>query len=229
MAVASGHAASSTAEFGQALARLKRRGSNILVVGPSDPGLRKAVSRRLLGDATTGPRRRLFVFTDGGNTYARLGNGPAGPDHVRVVSQPVATRGAVAAGGESADAIPRETVEGGNPSALAWAVTDEIGTFTRVAGGFSPGELRICVDSLGPLVDANDHRTVTRFLSTVTNRVRATGGMAHYHLAVDADDPLIDDLASLFDAIVDLRVRAGRPQQRWALPDRGIESDWLAL
>lgn len=227
MAASSGH--SSDLGFGGTLERLKRRGSNILIVGPPSTQLRQAASRRLLGDATTEPRRRLFVFTGGNATHERLGNGPLSPETVRVISQRPGDRVTSVTTTLADEDIPHESVDPGKLSALAWAVADEIQTFSRLGGGLSPGELRVCVDSLGPVYTHHDDREVRRFLSTLTNRIRSTGGMAHYHLPAARDDPVVADLERMFDAVVELRQSGGAPEQRWNVPDFDVDSGWLPL
>ena len=62
----------------------------------------------------------------------------------------------------------------------------------------------------------------------LTERVRSVRGLAHYHLPVDAEDDIAHVFRPLFDAVVELRVADGRPQQRWSLVD-GPSSDWLPL
>lgn len=227
MAASTGH--SPNGEFAGTLERLKRRGSNILLVGPPATGIRQAASRRLLGDASTDPRRRLFVFTEAAYTHERLGNGPVAKDTVRVVSQRDAPPSPVVTQPTDGSEVPHEVVDEGKLSAVAWAVADEVQTFSRLGDGLSPGELRVCVDTLGPVVESHDDREVRRFLSTVTNRIRSTGGMAHYHLPAERDAPVVEDLTPMFDAIVELRQHGATPQQRWDVPDFGIETGWLPL
>ncbi|WP_101296473.1 DUF7504 family protein [Halegenticoccus soli] len=217
-------------EFARSLAELKRRGCGILVVGTPSSEARRAAARRLLGDATVGPRRRLFVFTGDAATDERLGNGPIGPSTVRVVSRATATRRPDAASAPSApEPVPRRTVRSERLSRLASIVSDEIGSFESEAGALRPGELRLCLDSLSPLLSTYEEPAVRRLVAAVTNRVKAVSGMAHYHLPARADDPAVVRLGRAFDALIELRVRDGAPVQRWYLPERDCGSGWLPL
>jgi hypothetical protein len=217
--------------FARSLRDLKRRGSNLLVVGSPADQARNEATRRLLGDGVTETRRRLFVFTDATHTDARIGHGAVGPETVRVLDRTTETRAAAAAvpSASTPDRIARRQVETTQLGSLAWCIQEEIGTFDDYAGGLSSGELRLCFDSLAPLLSEHDVETVRRFVHAVGNRVRASGGMAHYHLPVARSEPAVETLAPAFDAIIRLRVRDGLPEHRWELCDDGTTSSWIPL
>lgn len=227
-----GSEAPETAAFTRALAALKRRGSNLLVVG-AHSGVQLDACRRLLGDDDAGIRRRLFVFTDSAIGVAdRLGGGEHDPDHATVIRRESRTRSAAAAGG-SAEVppapIPAATIdEDEELTALADAVVDAIAEFDAAAGGLDPAELRVCVDSLRPLLDDHDDEAVRRFLEPLTDEVRQVRGMGHFHLPVALDDPAVDPIAPLFDAVVETRMTE-TPEQRWHLRDGDLTSQWLTL
>lgn len=216
----------------QTLSELKRRGCNILVVGSAALDARQALTRRLLGDALTESRKRLFVFTDGVYTHERLGNGSQDTDSVRVVSQSAVVRSPAVTEGLSGSSlggpVSREYVEADDLGSLSWAIGDAITAF-ETSGGLDTGELRLCFDSLSPLVDENGVQSVRRFVSVVGGRVNSVSGMAHYHLSVPCDDPLVDELAESFDAVVELRVCDETPEHRWRFPDRSLSTEWLAI
>lgn len=239
------------ASFADALAEFKQRGSNLLVVGPPSDRARAAVCRRLLGDASAGTRRRLFVETDGTASCLDDFDGPITPETTRLVTRPTQTRSArtaetapagstestagPATPGDSTDAdadagrVARRHVTEPALSTLACAVSEEIAAFTDGGDSLAPAELRLCFDSLTPLVADTDPDDVRRFLHVVTNRVRSCRGMAHYHLAAARDDDVVADLRPAFDAVVELRVDENHPEQRWHVPDRDLHTDWLPL
>ncbi|WP_129115064.1 DUF7504 family protein [Halegenticoccus tardaugens] len=214
--------------FARSLDELKRGGCGILVVGAPSAQARRTASARLLGDAVVRPRRRLFVFTDRTYTHERLGNGPTEPDTVRVVSRAAATRYAASTGGpvDVDDSLPHRRVRSDRLGEFARAVGEEIRTFESRAGSLDPGELRVCFDSLSPLLSAHREESVHRFVNELASRTRAVAGMVHFHLGVERDDPIALRLAPLFDAVIELRVRDG-PEQRWHLPERDYRSGWL--
>ncbi|WP_224447147.1 DUF7504 family protein [Haloprofundus salilacus] len=218
--------------FTVALSELKRRGCNILVVGSSEPDARQSLTRRLLGDATTEPRKRLFVFTDGVHTHERLGNGPRDDDSLRVVTQSSVVRGAAATeglpGSTLGGPVAHEYVEAGDLGSLSWAIGDAITSF-QSNGPLETSELRLCLDSLQPLVEDHGVKSVRRFASVVGGRVKSVAGMAHYHLSVPNDDPVVDELADAFDAVIELRMCDGTPEHRWTFPDRALSNDWMPI
>lgn len=177
---------------------------------------------------------RLRVVDYGGGTRSAAGGttGTTGLDGGRFTGA-----GAPTAGFDDLD--PRE--DGGIPPGairtvgsedlpgLGAAVTEAIDGFETVAGadGLAPAELRMCVDSLGPLVAEHGRSTVFRFLHLLTERVRRAAGLGSYHLPAPPDDESVAMLASLFDATVELRVEDGQPRQRWDLGD--VRSEWLPV
>lgn len=226
----------------ESLRRLKREGSSLLVVGPPNGDLRRAASRRLLGDASAGPRRRAYVLTGEHRVDPAVSNGLTNDRTVRVVehtpltrstattpaSESTATAGTTAPS-TAASGASRRTVAAGSPSQLSWAVGEEINELERLADGFSPGELRICLDSLSTLVEAHGADEADRFLRMLRRRVRSVGGMAHSHLYAPLDDPLVTRLSPAFDAIIELRAVDAGFEQRWRLLDRNLDSGWLVL
>jgi hypothetical protein len=244
------HESRTGSPFADALAEFKQRGSNLLVVGPPSDRARAAICRRLLGDTSAGTRRRLFVETDGTASCLTDCDGPITPETTRIVTRPTPTRSSAAertppeAGGPTAetdapatptdpdpvpDRVGRRYVTEPALSTLACAVTEEITALADRTDSLDPAELRLCFDSLTPLVAGNDAVSVRRFLHAITARVRSCRGMAHYHLAAGRRDDVVADLAPAFDAVIELRVDDGRPEQRWHVSDRDLHTDWLPL
>lgn len=225
MAMESGPDTTETAAFTQALASLKRRGSNLLVVGATGGETHGEACSRLLGEDTA-DRTRVFVSADrhcgAADRYARAG-GDA------LVDYATTTRGAAAAqpsaAGPSIGGTSVRTVD--DLSSLGVAVREAI----DAAGGDSldPAELRVCFDSLGPLLEDHDESAVFRFLHAVTGEVRAVSGMGHYHLPIAFDNRTVRTLRPLFDAVVEVRSQGDHSQQRWHLNEADLTTDWLEL
>lgn len=222
----SGAESDDTLAFSRAMTVLKRRGSNILVVGQGGTDAHVEACSRLVGEAR--PRRRLFVFTDSAQGLERrLPPGEHDGGSVRVVDCTSAVRSAAATAAASSGP-ERETVALADLAALGEAINDSIEEFERHSGGFEPAELRVCVDSLRPLLAEHGDREVFRFLHALTDRVREARGMGHFHVPVARDEETARLLEPLFDAVVE--VRAGpTPEQRWHLRSRNITTDWLPL
>lgn len=67
-------------------------------------------------------------------------------------------------------------------------------------------DVTLCFDSLSALLQYVDRETAYEFLHAVTGQLYAAGATAHFHLDPTAHDrQTVDALASLFDAIIDLR------------------------
>lgn len=65
-------------------------------------------------------------------------------------------------------------------------------------------ELRLCFHTLTTFLQYADLRSVYRFVHVLTGRVRAVGGVAHYHLDPTAhDQQTVNSLLGLVDAVVE--------------------------
>ncbi|MFC6942352.1 hypothetical protein ACFQE8_20625 [Salinirubellus sp. GCM10025818] len=222
--------AGGAASFAKALASLKRRGSNLLLVGPAYEAAHLSASRRFMGDADS-PRERLLVLTDrDAERETRL---PDDADPVRTVEHRSLTRSTAATRPATSPGPLSVSGPDGEPHdplvALGNEVADEIEAADERAGGLAPGQLRVCLDSLVPLLEEHDRQRVIAFLHAMTSDVDRVNGMAHYHLPVSADAEVVGFIEPLFDAVVELRVGTDGPQQRWTLTDGRGSTDWLAL
>lgn len=227
MVTETGTGTTETAAFTQALASLKRRGSNLLVVGAANGDTHADACSRLLGENHV-DRTRVFVSTDGTSAAADR-EARASGDHV--VEYATSTRGAAAAAGTAADGPtldgPDTTVTVEDLPSLGRAVADAIDE--AGSDSLDPAELRVCFDSLRPLLEEHDEQEVFRFLHALTSEVRSVRGMGHYHLPVALDDRTVRTLRPLFDAVVEIRSQGGGAQQRWHLSEADITTDWLDL
>lgn len=196
--------------FAHALETLKRGGSNVLLVGDADAHVR--ARERLHGGSDDKPRCDLVVTTDRSVESVH----PYGGKTELVVFRP---------DGRPDDHTVRdaETLDD-----LGTEFVDAIGDLERETEGLGPGELRACVDSLEPLLEDYPLEAVFRLLYVVTTRTRLVDGVGHYHLHRDRSHETVHLLESLFDAVVELRLRDGVPEGRWHLRDLNATSDWLS-
>lgn len=213
-----GGGATDRATFARALESLKRRGSNVLLVGAESRGAHDTVCQQLLGNTEQESRYRLRI-TDGGDCSACGGDGGEFDRH-RTIEHSMAAEESDAARG--ADDNP--PLDG-----LGIEIVEAIDAIADHAGGLAPSELRVCVDSLAPLVRASDAETVFRLLHVATARVDYARGMGHYHLPFASDHDIVTLLEPLFDAVVTVRSRGGTEEQRWHLRRAETTSGWLEV
>lgn len=212
-----------SAEFAEALARLKREGSLLLTTGAEAATL-DAACARLTGDAVSRPRELLRVLTHDRPDGPTAG---ASPEDARTVRYRTETRSATAA--STSVGRPARTVTGGLDD-LFEATAAEIDAVADARAGLEPAELRVCVDGLGDLLAAHDERDVFTFLHGLGHRVREADAMCHVHLPAAMDDEAVALVEPLFDAVIEVRGRAGAgTEQRWHLRDPDLTTDWLSL
>jgi hypothetical protein len=227
MAMETGTGTTETATFTQALASLKRRGSNLLVAGAASGATHADACSRLLGDRRA-DRTRVFVATD---SHCATAERDAQTSGDWLVEYAAPTRGATAATSPTADGptLPGRATEVSvdDLPSLERAVDDAIAAAGR--DSLAPAELRLCFDSLAPLVDEHDEQTVVRFLHGLTSEIRSVRGMGHYHLPAALDSRVVRTLRPLFDGVVEIRTQGERAQQRWHLNEADISTDWLDL
>lgn len=219
--------------FATHLSELKERGSALLVVGELPRDCYSAHCHGMLGDPTAGTRCRLLIDTD-----ANRGTSSRGEDGPSASSGRVATRRILSTfdsrSTAAASATARESelvrhVEESNLSNLGIAISEEIDEFETRRGELEPAELRVCFDSLRPLVEEYGEGSVFRFLHVLAGRIRSASGMGHFHLPVPFDDELTKTFADIFDAVIELRRRDDELVQRWHLRNPDITSDWLSV
>lgn len=191
-----------TTTFARSLSSLKERGSNLLVVGPTDS--HDPACERLLGHTDEAPRHRVVVRTE---SDARIGCRASHGDDPSVVT-----------------CDPE-----GHVDQIGQRVIDRIGTVERQYDGVDPAELRVCFEALTPLVALAPQRSVVSMLESVTDRVQRASGMGHYHLAADRDDRVVKELEPLFDAVIEVETKDGTPVHQWQLVDADVGSGWLPL
>lgn len=208
------------AAFAHTLSALKERGSSLLVVGTPHERGHVAVCERLLGEPDV-ERRRLLVRTDG-----ECGAVPTGVDaEVRVVEQ----RTPGFDGPDGAEGTSPRTVPVGDIEQLERAAVDGFESLAADAADPDPGELRVCLDSLRPLLVDHGEGEVRRFVDRLGARVSAVDGMSHFHLPTRTGDRYVSLLTPVVDAVVEVRTHDGEAQQRWHVMDGAVDSGWLPL
>ena len=218
------------------LSHLKREGANLLVLSG---GLGRTTCHGLLGERWD-ERRRLYVTTTG--TTDRVQDrhwsttSPERFGQVHVTAGATrATAGRTNGDGEWAPATVSPTMNEvysqiSDPTelmTLARHVHEHLVRFE--VHDPDPGEIRLCFDALDTILDAGGRREVTEFLRTLTTRVRLSRGLAHYHLSVATPDQVPEEIEPLFDGVIEQRMTAEGPRQRWTLRESDVQTDWLPL
>lgn len=228
-----------SSEFAAALSRLKQRGSALLVVGNVTQEVHQLACRQLMGDLSM-HRQRLFVTTDGSSTGVRSAIAGETKHRNHVIEYSMNCRSAAESGVQNEvpmdtgidaelDAEAASYTSAGSPSDLAAAIVHNIQYIEREAEPLAQGELRVCIDSLSPLIESNRREIplrLVRYTAIVTQRRQ---GIVHAHLPVSPDTELTYLFEPLVDAVVELRIADGSPQQRWHLIDDRMTSDWTEL
>jgi hypothetical protein len=210
-------------EVASALRTLKLNGAALLVSGRADHAVRAAMTRNLLGHPGE-YRRRVLALTDveTAGTSQYLPGGRADGD-----TELFDFRSDVRA------ATARPTPSSGSPTRRSTAairahLVDAIAR-ARHEEALAPGELRVGVVSLGPLLDEEPLEDVRTFVRLVGSETRQENGLCHFHLP--ADDPeLVEALMRSMDARIELRsTDADGGEHRFHLPTVGETTDWFPV
>lgn len=217
------------ATFARTLSDLKQNGCNLLVVGGDHEPTRSNACQRLLGYGGTEPRRRIVVAADTSveAVHDRLPTDSVSPSDNQdtIIDWQTPVRSISASTGADSSSVRTITVGADDLTQLGIEIHE------RIVDGleYEPGQLRLCFDSLVPLVSRYDTETVFRFLHLVTGSLDRSRAMGHYHLPVSRNAESVRTLEPLFDAVVELRTETGRPQQRWHIPEEALTTDWLSV
>lgn len=204
-----------TRAFARSLAALKRQGCNLLITGRVRDGSHLRLSRQLMGGTETGRRWRLVVATDTKGIGTRC---PEEADirNYRCIDRRPAMRSTATQSCLSLSVdlfgVERE-------------VSETIEEFEDDADGLSPGELRVCVDSLQPLLDTHSTGTIEQFIESTTERIDEASGMGHFHLPIDPERAIVSELTSLFNVHIELR----DGKHRWHILENDIQTGWLRI
>lgn len=221
-----------TSGFAGRLAALKQRGCTVLVVGDVSGGV--DLCHGLLGRPALDRRHVLVPTTTSvADLLSRRGATDRDPARLGLVDASGAARGGVATASAGPAAI--------DPAADWYAAVDDLVDLPALASEIAaqvrrvappepdPGEVRLCLDSLDPLVDAVDEPALFRFLHVLCGVVRGVHGLGHVHVAAGSFAEVVH-AEPVFDATVHVRAGAdGRSYQRWSVPGSGDDSDWLPV
>lgn len=205
-------------DFAAELARLKRRGSAVLVRGDGDD---LALCTDLLG---SDEERRYRVLVRSADA-AVLPVPPEGAEIVDATTSDARSSAAqeVAAFDPNAVVCTVDVAEGVDTvtSAVAEAVE-------RIGGaGVEPGELRVCLGRLGPHLTREPRDSVVEAVADLSDAVREYSGMCHVHLAA-AEPAALAALELVFDVTVESRTtQTCDRRRRWHLHAAGIDTGWL--
>jgi hypothetical protein len=220
-----GEWSSSPETFADTLEDLKQTGCVVLVVEDEDVAAHEGCDR-LLGADDAEDRRRLFVQTDAASSSRLAAVGRRDRTTERVVRLRTTSRAAA-----TADSAPTGPHAG---SAVATGV-DGLAADAREAvnalepvDGFTPGQLRVCVDALGEVVAATDTADATGFVADVRSLVDEHDGIAHVHVTQGTPGEAAEALLPQVDAVVEI-AGADETRHRWHLPDESLTSAWFEL
>jgi hypothetical protein len=173
-------------------------------------------------------RRRILALTDG-DTSGTSQYFPAGAvpgDGATELFDFRSDVRAAAAGRVSADAPSGASRR--STAAVRARLVDAI-VRAREEEPLEPGELRVGVVSLGPLLDEDSVADVRTLLRLVGRETRRTNGIGHFHLPTD-DPELVATLMRNMDARIELRgTEADGGEHRFHLPTVGETTDWFPI
>jgi hypothetical protein len=206
------------ATFTSALDDLKSEGCLLLVLEVDGDDAGGAGCRRMLGSDALGDRRRLFVLGDANDRDVAATDAAQRALVYRTGARSTAAR--------PAPATPAsETAT--HPDPLGHALEAEVEALAPV-GGYEPGQLRVCVDTLGDVLDEDDLVATLEFLQTLRAAVHDADGIAHVHVDQQVPAIAVEGLLPQFDAVVEV-ADGDDPRQRWHLPEESLSTAWLEL
>ena len=226
--------------FSTELAELKRGGCTVLVA--SDAPGRGDACQRLLG-APELDRSHVFLTTSTDVSEVLDRHRPRRTDSgsFAVVDATPDTRSTAAAGGAATPAPGPSPGDDWYARVPDRTDFDELYATTRnaldrvAAGADAPGEVRLCLDGLDPLLEAvaagdAAEEELFRFVHLLAGAVRDVDGMGHVHVSETVGDGHLGTFEPLFDATVDIETATtGDARQRWRLHDSGRETGWFRL
>jgi hypothetical protein len=168
------------------------------------------------------PRQRVYVLTRDAEGCADL------PESASSGTTALLCHADVEPSAPLSPTVEKRVVDSELLSALGTTVLEAVDGI-EAETDLDPGELRLCLDSVRPLLQHHRSETVFRLLHMVTSRVRQSTGMGHFHLRLDHENDYVRLLEPLFDAIVEVRVDSSAVEQRWHLRDSEVTSDWIEL
>ena len=210
-------------ELSRRLQRIKRRGCNVLVTKSTGGPAVDRITARLLGSPREERYRVLVMIRD--DVDALAVKFPGGVSILDDETHLVDYREEL--DGDDPDPEEFPPPEGEDPLPKLRAELENRMADCVSGRDLEPAQLRVGVDSLGPLLERYPTSTVSEFVTGVTSSVREADGMGHFHVAMSDERARELPFASAFDARIELRQIQARPvAQRIHLPEYGA-SDWM--
>lgn len=214
------------------LSSLKQQGSALLVVGNLPAAQYRQLCHQMLGDSATASRRRILI-TAGETAASPAARLPAPntttPYTTTHIQYPPQSRHTPSDGSTASPHLPTRSVATSDLSALSLNISEVIDEFQQGRSELSPAELRVCFDSLRPVLSMHNHNAVVQFLYRLIGRITDVQGMGHFHCPVARESESVRFIEDLFDAVVELQNRAGTLYQRWEFPNMDLQSTWLEV
>ncbi|MFB6354107.1 MAG: hypothetical protein ABEJ92_08490 [Halobacteriales archaeon] len=181
---------------------------NVLLLAPAFGSADAEVCSRLLSFVTP-DRADLLCVTFNQTPDARLeawrnAGGPTDPANLGfvVVGERVRSATMAARAADSPDGLGPAVASVSSPGDMT-GIGIEYGNFVDDWDD-ARHRLLVCFHTLTTFLQYAELRDVYRFIHALTGRVRAAGGMAHYHLDPEAhDERTVNTLLGLFDAAVE--------------------------
>lgn len=210
------------------LEQLKARGSNILVTGNVPDRISAKAARILFGRDERRYRILSLIDRTIDSSESRFPETVSTDDAMTwLIDQRSGERSVPDAALSAASYL--DPPEKDNVRQLRDEIQTAISFYEERSNGLDPGELRVGIDSLFPLIQ-RDLQATKHSLRTISATIRGVRGMAHYHLRVPDDDTVVRELTPLFDARIELRRNPGlKPEQRWHAPELDETTAWVEL
>jgi hypothetical protein len=182
--------------FRDTLCKHKQQGGNLLVVGSTHENVHRQVCAQMLGDETVTPRRRLVVLSGSNNHTAidSVSTGQQQSSTIRVIEHSIQSRNAANHEQPKQSKFVKTYTTTRQLSELEEMMSEFITRYQTKTDGLAPAELRICFDSLLPIVKNFDDETMSRFLRGVTGKIRRFDGLGHFHLPVARENSITADI-----------------------------------
>lgn len=209
--------------FFRHLEKLKEEGSLILAMGNAPAALNR-ISSQLLSDQSKG-RVPMFILLSQDRSVIedRLGNDV---DDTQVLQY--GFRRSTADRAHASDTYPAKKLVS-STSIYNDVKTAIEGIEDRRSGPWESGELRVCLDSLIPILDQYERDQIETFLTDFRELVIDRSGMGHCLFPIEPLPSRFEWLPSFFDIVIDARSVEGTPQQRWRLVGADQVTDWFPV
>lgn len=210
------------------LTELKQQGSALLVTGDVSGTTRAYVSQQFMGETGIYPVRRRILIDIGRekrdlNQYLPTSVSPAS-QYVRIIHVQGRARSTV-------DFPSTDIGSDDRLDVLQDEVVDVLSEFKEQCDHTLAGVIRLGITSMLPLMHKHGNDAAVELCQSLSSKIKSSRGMAHYHLPVRSDDPLVDTIAGTVDAHIELRERDHLVEHRWDILDEEFKgkTDWIAL